>query len=159
MLLLFCWRMMTHQVHVQDGGGTRLGHQLHRATSLVQSIGHAHMPARRYWLPLSCLSLTGCIVSYTGVYQTTILRSMGWLIVQLHTWHIPMLDAITCFNLCRGGEEVSSAGYTPAWESHVLAHVPLYTALLPLFLRQTAARASQYGNPVLEDLKHVCLPQ
>ena len=48
-----------------------------------------------------------------------------------------------------------SAGYTPAWEAHVLAHVPLYTSLLPLFLRQTAARASQYGNPVLEDLKHV----
>ena len=57
--------------------------------------------------------------------------------------------------LCRGGEQVLGAGYTPAWESHVLALLPMYTALLPLFLRQTAARASQYGNPVLEDLKHV----
>ena len=32
---------------VQEGAGARLGYQLHRATNLVQSIGHAHMPARR----------------------------------------------------------------------------------------------------------------
>ena len=51
-----------------------------------------------------------------------------------------------------------SAGFTPAWEPHVLVMLPMYTALLPLFLRQTAARASQYGNPVLEDLKQVSCP-
>ena len=50
-----------------------------------------------------------------------------------------------------------SAGYTPLWEAHVLAHLPLYTSLMPLFLRQTAGRVSAYGNPVLDNLRQVCV--
>ena len=46
-------------------------------------------------------------------------------------------------------------GYSQAWESHVLATLSMWSELLPLFLRQTAGRASAYGNPVLADLLNV----
>ena len=59
--------------------------------------------------------------------------------------------------VCRPDEQQQSsvAGYSQAWADHVLATLPMWTQLLPLFLLQTAGRVSAYGNPVMADLLNV----
>lgn len=43
------------------------------------------------------------------------------------------------------------------WEAHVLANLPMWTALLPLFLDQALARVSSSGDaPVLDLLSVSC---
>ena len=56
---------------------------------------------------------------------------------------------------CRSDEHGHTPGYSQAWEAHVLGTLPMWTQLLPLFLRQTAGRASAHGSPVLVDLLNV----
>ncbi|KAK9814998.1 hypothetical protein WJX73_004353 [Symbiochloris irregularis] len=50
------------------------------------------------------------------------------------------------------GGRRQSQGYTPEWEAHVQSVLPMWTALLPLFLDQCLARVSCIGDSVLADL-------
>ena len=57
--------------------------------------------------------------------------------------------------ICRSGEGVIDTRYGVEWEGHVLANLPMWMSLLPLFLDQTLARVSSYGDPALCDLLSV----
>ena len=48
--------------------------------------------------------------------------------------------------------------YGPEWEVHVLANLPMWTVLLPLFLDQSLARVSSCGDAALSDLLSVHCP-
>lgn len=60
---------------------------------------------------------------------------------------------------CRGsdGGARQAQGYTAEWEAHVLSVLPMWTALLPVFLDQCLARVSYIGDAVLADLLSVRL--
>ncbi len=45
--------------------------------------------------------------------------------------------------------------YTPAWRSHVLAHLPLYSVLLPAFLELAYSQMAYSGRPALREAYRV----
>ncbi|KAG2445175.1 hypothetical protein HYH02_008643 [Chlamydomonas schloesseri] len=52
-------------------------------------------------------------------------------------------------------ELLSQYKYTPAWRSHVLAHLPFYTVLLPQFVSLTLSRLKYRPDSALRDLDRV----
>ena len=62
------------------------------------------------------------------------------------------LMAHACINRGEAGMEAA------VWESHVLANVPFYTVLLPLFLDLLRRRVSSRGDAALTDLVKVGVP-
>ncbi|KAJ9510102.1 hypothetical protein QJQ45_015584 [Haematococcus lacustris] len=52
----------------------------------------------------------------------------------------------------QGQRQEQPQGYTPAWRSHVLSHLPFYTLLLPKFLELIYARLSFRGDAAATEL-------
>ncbi|KAG2439532.1 hypothetical protein HXX76_004885 [Chlamydomonas incerta] len=52
-------------------------------------------------------------------------------------------------------ELLSQYKYTPAWRTHVLAHLPFYTVLLPQFVSLTLSRLKYRPDSALRDLDRV----
>lgn len=53
------------------------------------------------------------------------------------------------------GDGAGSGGYSPEWEAHVLANIPFYLELLPLYLERSISRVSVRGETAVQDVVRV----